>query len=442
MIDIISPNTGEKIGEWQPSSKKRIESVLQAVAAPTAALGKSEQRQAWLNRLADRLIENRSSLASVIRDEVGKTQSEADDEVDYAVTFLRYGASMTKTILGVQQSGEWRLREVSAGPALLITPYNDPLAGITRKIAAAIAAGCPAVVKPSPQAQLTAAALFELIDEDDIRDFVYLLNHTDQEVLQALVTSRVFRVLSFTGSTKVGVQLARLAAGSMTKLVLELGGNNPFFVLPGADIPTTVAAAVSRKIRSAGQACSAQNRIYVVTEHFDAFREQFLEALDAVSFGPSDQAVSMGPLRTRQARDRLTDLVRASESYGTVHRLGKFVQGSGGEPFCFAPTVLENDHALLQKEAFGPLVSLTRIHNREEAIARAVNEPQALACYFYGDISAQDLAEVRFGSVGINTTGIQGADVPTGGFGSAGIGREGGLWGLREYITTINERWV
>lgn len=442
MVDILSPNTGEVIGAWQPTSKRSIEAVMQSIVALPAALKESEQRQAWLNRLADRLVEHRSHLARIIRDEVGKTQAESDDEVDYAASFLRYGASITGDVLGTQHNGERRLREVPAGPALLITPYNDPLAGITRKIAPAIAAGCPAVVKPSAQAQLTADALFALIESDELQDIVHMVNHTDHGVLQALVTSSVFRVLSFTGSTEVGAQLARLAAGSMKRLVLELGGNNPFFVLPGVDMPACVAAAVSRKTRAAGQACSAQNRIYVVDELFDVFKEQFMEALDTLSYGPSDQSVSMGPLRSREACDRLARLVQASESHGDVHRLGKSITGSNGEAFCFPPTVLESDRALLQHEAFGPLVSITRIRNKKEAIARAMSEPQALACYFFGDIDTHELAEVRFGSIGINTTGIQAADVPTGGFGSAGIGREGGLWGLHEYITTINERWV
>lgn len=442
MVDIISPNTGRVIGEWQPTDKKHIKAVLQSIEAMPVLLSQHEQRQAWLIRLADRLVEHRTHLAGVIRDEVGKTQSEADDEVDYAASFLHYAASIIGEIPDEKCIGERRVRDVPAGPALLITPYNDPLAGITRKIAPAIAAGCPAVVKPSPQAQLSAEALFALIDCDEQQQFAHMINHNDHDVLQSLITSPVFRVLSFTGSTDVGIQLARLAAGTLTKTVLELGGNNPFFVLCGADLPTCVAAAVSRKTRAAGQACSAQNRIYVVDELFDSFRELFLEALDAVSFGSSDQAVSMGPLRSRKACARLAGLVQASRAHGDVHTLGKAVTSNVGESFCFAPTVLESDHVLRDTEAFGPLVSISRIRNKTEAIARAVREPQALVCYFFGDIDAHELAAVRFGSIGINTTGIQGADVPTGGFGAAGIGREGGLWGLREYTTTINERWV
>jgi succinate-semialdehyde dehydrogenase / glutarate-semialdehyde dehydrogenase len=214
--------------------------------------------------------------------------------------------------------------------------------------------------------------------------------------------------------------------------VLELGGNNPFLVLDGADLDRAAADAVARKTRAAGQACSAQNRIYVVAPLFRAFRERVLDRLSAVTFGASDAGVTMGPVRSRADVDRLTGLAAGGQVLGRAVAPG---------PFAFAPVVLDDDTPLRHSEAFGPVVSLMPVPDRAAALALAAAEEQALVCYLYGDVHPADLSGLRFGSLGINSTRIQGAEVPTGGFGTAGLGREGGVWGLQEFQTTINERW-
>jgi len=428
MAVIISPNTGAVIGQWTPDTGARIGAVLDGLPRAMAELASPETRRAILSRAIIALDRAREPLAAIIVAEVGKTPSEAADEVDYAQGFLQH--ALTQAPDATQGTGERRLRIVPAGPVLAIAPYNDPLAGIVRKIAPAIAAGCPVVVKPSALGHLTAQTLLDTLSDAVPTGLVSMVNHTDRDVLDRLLADPRFRVLSFTGSTPTGLAIA--ARAGLKRLVLELGGNNPFLVLEGADLDRAAADAVARKTRAAGQACSAQNRIYVVASLFNAFRTRFLDRLSAVTFGASDGGVTMGPVRSARDLDRLGALAAGGQAFGAC---------PAPAPFAFGPVVLDDDAPLRHAEAFGPLVSLCSVPDRTAALALAAQEEQALVCYLYGEVSPADLAPLRFGSLGINSTRIQGAEVPTGGFRTAGIGREGGAWGLQEFQTTINERW-
>jgi succinate-semialdehyde dehydrogenase/glutarate-semialdehyde dehydrogenase len=430
MENVISPNTGLSIGQWHPDSPAQIDAALENLGRASEAIAIPADRMVLLQSIAVELNRQRPNLAAIITAEVGKTPSEALDEVDYAISFLTHAAASIQPAEEATSSSDRRLRIVPAGPALVITPYNDPLAGIVRKIAPAIAAGCPVIVKPSALGQLTAEALFVAIAAVNRTDVACLVNNPDRDVVHKLIADPRFRLLSFTGSTATGRVITAVAG--LKRLVLELGGNNPFLVLEGADLDCAAADAVARKTRAAGQACSAPNRIYVVASLFSAFRDRFLDHLSAVTYGASDAGVNMGPVRSARDIHRLTMLAAGAPRFGLK---------SGSSPFAFAPTVLADDTPLRHVEAFGPLVSLCPAPSRQAALSLAQTEDQALVCYIYGDVNPAELAALRFGSLGINSTKIQGAEVPTGGFGSAGIGREGGLWGLREYLTTINEKW-
>jgi succinate-semialdehyde dehydrogenase/glutarate-semialdehyde dehydrogenase len=430
MENVISPNTGLVIGQWKPDSATRINAALENLTRASEIIALPADRIVLLQSIAAALNLQRLNLAAIITAEVGKTPIEALDEVDYAISFLVHATANIQSAEEVASSPDRRIRIVPAGPALAITAYNDPLAGIVRKIAPAIATGCPIIVKPSALGQLTAEAMFAIIATVDSTNVACMVNNSDRDVLHKLIADPRFRLLSFTGSTATGRVIA--AEAGLKRLVLELGGNNPFFVLEGADLDRAATDAVARKTRAAGQACSAQNRIYVVASLFEAFRERFMDRLSAVTYGASDAGVDMGPVRSVRDIDRLALLAAGAQRFGTK---------LGASPFAFAPAVLTDDAPLRQFEAFGPVVSLCSVPSRQAALSLAQTEDQALACYIYGDVNSTELAPLRFGSLGINSTKIQSAEVPTGGFGSAGIGREGGCWGFREFLTTINEKW-
>ncbi|MEI6096992.1 MAG: aldehyde dehydrogenase family protein, partial [Alphaproteobacteria bacterium] len=288
MAEILSPNTGAVIGYLTPDSSAQIGATLDGLEGAMADLAMADERRTILSRAIEALDRARQPLGAIIVAEVGKTPAEAADEVDYAISFLRH--ALTQISNGLPGEGERRLRVVPAGPVLAITPYNDPLAGIVRKIAPAIAAGCPIIVKPSGLGHLTARALFDALAGVAPVGAIAMVNHTDRDVLGRLIADPRFRVLSFTGSTPTGLAIA--AQAGLKRLVLELGGNNPFLVLEGADLDRAAADAVARKTRAAGQACSAQNRIYVVAPLYKAFRDAFFDRLSTVTFGASDGGVS------------------------------------------------------------------------------------------------------------------------------------------------------
>jgi len=441
MPEVLSPNSGLPVGVWSPTPEAEIASRLASLPRGLAILADAKERSQKLENLAAVIAAERDELTSLIVAEVGKTPTEAADEVDYAISFITFAAKAADTLESLsERRGERVIKAVPAGPALLITSFNDPLAGITRKIAPALACGCPAIVKPSSLSHLTALKLFACVDKAGLGDVLSLANHTDLSVLDRLVRDPAFRVMSFTGSTSTGTKLAAAAAGSLKRLVLELGGNNPFLVIEGADVQRAAADALARKLRAAGQACSAQNRIYVVESLHAAFREALFAGLTQVTYGASDSGVTMGPVRTIQAVESLRALAAESARAGAVYSFG--TPGAVAAACAFPPTVVENDTVLRSHEAFGPLMSVTSVPDRATAFTIAAGETQALACYVYGEPRPEEIAMLRFGSIGVNITRIQGPDVPTGGFGTAGIGREGGRWGLEEFITTVNQRWT
>jgi len=441
MPEVISPNSGLPVGDWLPTSEVEIAARLSSLPRGMEILADVKERRQRLENLAAVIAAEKGAFTSLIVAEVGKTPTEAADEVDYAISFITFAAESVDLIESLSEHrGQRVIKAVPAGPALLITPFNDPLAGIARKIAPALACGCPAIVKPSSLSHLTATKFFAGIEKSGLGDVLGLANHTDRSVIDRLVRDPVFRVLSFTGSTSAGMTLAAATAGSLKRLVLELGGNNPFLVVEGADVEHAVADAVARKLRAAGQACSAQNRIYVVESLHATFRDALFARLAAVTYGASDSGVTMGPVRTHQAVESLRAVATESASTGSVHSFG--APGVVEAVCAFPPTVVETDAALRDHEAFGPLMSVTSVPDRATAFAIAAGETQALACYVYGETRPEEISNLRFGSIGVNTTKVQGPDVPTGGFGTAGIGREGGRWGLEEFITTVNQRWT
>ncbi len=448
---VVSPNDLEPIGVWMPTSTRTLEVGLAATERSLKELTADRSlRMSILAGFREALLRRRRLLVARVVQEVGKLPHEAAAEFDYAIAFLDYAINLLE---GSSQSGAsgsiGRILTVPVGVAHLICPYNDPVAGLTRKIAPAIAAGCPVVIQPSPRAMLCAELVEEALAEADPIGASTWLKCDLPALAEFVMAHRAVNVVSFTGSTSTGRAVAEVAGRNFVRCILELGGNNWFTVFADADIDKAVDDLVARKIKAAGQACSSVNRIAVEADIYANFRSRLQQRIADLLVGPAGTpGAAMGPVRGLEDVVRLQKLVEAGQSNGErlIHQAPPG-QGIPGPDTCMPLLVLETltgDKSVLdEQEAFGPVMGLTRIDDLDAHFERVRNNQQPLVSYLYGARTSflESIAPtLRHGSVGINTTGIQGPHLPTGGFGASGLGREGGVEGLREFETTINLR--
>ena len=447
-LPILAPNTGRVFHHWTPAPGAEVARAVAIVDRGLDGLEAVERRREILAGCAEALASRRAMLADLVVREVGKKPEEALGEVDYAASFLKAAhAALDDLVLERRPAPGRLIREVPYRAALLIAPFNDPLAGLTRKIGPALAAGATALVKPSRLGILCAQALIASFHEAGARDFVQLIAPEDNATVQALIRDHRIGAVSFTGSTGTGRKLAAVAAEEGKRAVLELGGNCPFVVCEDAQLDRALEDLMVRKLKAAGQACSSVNRVFVAAPRYAEFRERLLERAARIEPGPSDGAgVELGPLRTREATRILGDAVDRAVR-GGARLLSRRRPGPAPPeaPFLFPLTVVEcGDRSLFDTfESFGPVLSIRPFDALETLLRRMETERHALAAYFHtADPEAllPRLRRLRFGSLGLNTTAIQGPDVPTGGFRDAGIGREGGIWGVREFLAPVNHR--
>lgn len=440
---IISPNTGAAIGTWYDVGDAEIAAALKTVPRAMAQLASLEARRDALKAFIDAIRVRTNALVEATHTEVGKRPAEAADEVEYAVSFLETSLDLLNDYRFTNDLGDGRtVREVPRGAGLLIAPFNDPIAGLTRKIGPCLAAGAAALVKPSEHAMKTALVLADAARDAGLGEVVQTLAIGDHTLTHRLIDHPSVGTVSFTGSTAVGRALATRAAGSFTSFVGELGGTNPFIILNDADLDIAVADALSRKIKAAGQACSAQNVVFVEEGVAEAVDARIIDAFSAIQAGPATDEVQLGPVRTKASVERLAELESDLVRHGGRKLTGGIVPAQQG-PFVVQPTAyrVSQGHGLEEHEAFGPLLAVEHFSDRAALQARLAANHQPLVLYVYGtDLAAvRDLiAPLCYGSVGINTTKIQSPRAPTGGFADAGIGREGGSWGLAPFLTTIN----
>jgi succinate-semialdehyde dehydrogenase/glutarate-semialdehyde dehydrogenase len=444
----ISPNTGRPFAVWGEMDEAELSARLDRLDRATEALQDDlVLRRDVLSRCLAALHAANEELQALTVTEVGKTPGEAAAELPYAASFLEAARGLVDDYAFTTATGDGRwVREVPRGLGLLIAPYNDPVAGLTRKLAPCLAAGAGAILKPSGLGVQCALALARALSAEGLDDVVLVLPTARHDLIGRLIAEDRIGTVSFTGSTHVGLRLAVQAAEHAKGFVGELGGTNPFVVLADADVDKAVADLVSRKLRAAGQACSAQNIVHVERRLFDEVVTRVAEAFAAVAHGPSDMSgVTMGPVRTAGAVDTLARAAGRLEAENGQLVAGGITQGSAGSAFLAAPTLFRVREAglLAQEEIFGPLLGIAPFDNLEVLRKTLSRNRQPLALYVYGrdDARIEHLVSgLRYGSIGVNTTAIQGAHVPTGGFLHAGIGREGGRWGLSEFLTTINHR--
>jgi succinate-semialdehyde dehydrogenase/glutarate-semialdehyde dehydrogenase len=447
-FDVCNPATGEKLADVANLGSAEAELAIQAANAAWPAWRKktAKERSNILRKWFDLIMANREDLGRLMTAEQGKPFTEAKGEVVYAATFVEWFAEEAKRVNGEtlpQFDNSRRLQVIkqAIGVCAAITPWNFPLAMITRKVAPALAAGCPVIIKPAELTPLTALAAAELALRAGIPAGVLNMIIADAEnsiaVGKVLCDSDVVRHISFTGSTEVGRILMAQSAPTIKKLSLELGGNAPFIVFDDADIDSAVEGAIASKFRNAGQTCICANRIYVQSAVYDRFAQKFAEKVKAFKVGNGfEEGVVIGPLIEDAALKKVNRHIEdAVEKGGQLLTGGKQLAGQ-----FYEPTVISHatSHMLCAKEeTFGPLAPLFKFETEDEVIEAANNTEFGLASYFYsrdiGRITRVSEA-LEYGMVGVNVGILATEHVPFGGVKQSGLGREGSHHGIDEYL--------
>ena len=446
-FDIEDPATRRVIAQLPDHRAEETLAEIERADRAGAAWARTSPRHRsdLLHRVYDHLIANRETLAYVITREMGKPLTESLAEVQYSADYVRWyaeellrpGGSYRESLAG---DATIITRRSPVGLAVLIAPWNFPMAMAARKIAPALAAGCATVTKPAALTPLTTVLVAKLFVEAGIpEDLVRVITTTSASTFSstALRDPRV-RKLSFTGSTGVGSTLLALASENIVKSSMELGGNAPLLVFDDADLERAIDGAILAKMRNGGQTCVAANRMYIQDGIADAFVEGFTERMSQISLGnPLAAGVELGPVIDQRAVDRLDHLVNDA-----VHRGATLTTGGGApsdEGYFFEASVLDHvpaDADVWKTEIFGPLAAITRFSTEEEAIAQANDTPFGLASFVFTESLDRALnvgEQMETGMVGINQGLLSNVAAPFGGVKQSGVGREGSSEGLEEY---------
>jgi succinate-semialdehyde dehydrogenase/glutarate-semialdehyde dehydrogenase len=420
-----------------------------AVAAgPGWARTPPRQRGEVLRRAFDRLQQRRDEVALLMTLEMGKPLAESQAEVTYGGEFLRWFSEEAVRITGrygsnPEGTGRMIVSQHPVGPCYLITPWNFPLAMATRKIAPAVAAGCTAVVKPAELTPLTTMFFADLLLEAGLPAGVVnvVTTSTAGDVSGPIIADPRLRKLSFTGSTPVGKKLLRQAADGVLRTSMELGGNAPFLVFDDADLDAAVDGAMLAKFRNVGQACTAANRFLVQERVAEEFAAKVTERVRGFKVGRgTEEGVQVGPLINTGAVEKAERLVGDAVDRGAEVRTGgSRIDGPGT---FYAGTVLTGvrpGSEILRQEIFGPVLSVSTFADEDEAVALANDTEYGLVSYAYTqdlDRSQRLIDALETGMMGLNVGVISNAGAPFGGVKQSGVGREGGLEGIREYLAT------
>ncbi len=447
-LSVQNPATGAHLMTVRDYSADEVSSCVGTATKALSGWAKktAKERAAILRRWFSLMLEHSEELAALITAECGKPLVEARGEVAYGASFLEWFAEEGKRAYGEvipTHNANARIVVIKqpVGVVSAITPWNFPVAMITRKAAPALAAGCPMIVKPAEATPLSALALEKLAIDAGVPEGVFKIVTTTEPAAigEVLTTHADIRKISFTGSTAVGKILMRQAADTVKKASMELGGNAPFIVFDDADLDAAIEGAIASKYRNAGQTCVCANRFYVQSGVYDAFVEKFSRRVAGLTVGDgSKDGIDVGPLINAAAVEKVEKLVRSAMEAGAKAVAGGDRSSVGSN--YFEPTVLADttpDMAIAHAEIFGPVAPVFRFENEADVVQMANNTPYGLAAYFY----ARDLGRVwrvaealEYGMVGVNE-GILSTEVaPFGGVKESGIGREGSRHGLDEYL--------
>ena len=445
---VTNPATGEELA--QVADFGAAEATRAVEAAQRAFLTwrdhTAKERAALLRRWFELIMAAQEDLARLMTAEQGKPLAEARGEVAYGATFIEWFAEEAKRVYGdvipaPKRDGRILVFKQPIGVVGAITPWNFPVAMITRKLAPALAAGCTAVIKPAEDTPLCALALAELAQRAGLPAGVFNVVPSNQPVAvgKVLTSHPAVRKFSFTGSTEVGKLLMAQCAGTVKKVSLELGGNAPFIVFDDADLDQAAAGAMLSKYRNMGQTCVCANRILVQDGVYDAFKAKLIERARALQVGDgSKDGITQGPLINTQALEKVERLIADAARKGAKIELGGHRHALGGT--FFEPTVISAatpQMDLYREEIFGPVASLFRFKDDAEAIRMANDTQYGLAAHFY----ARDVKRIfrvaeglEYGIIGANEGIISTEVAPFGGVKESGIGREGSKYGIEDYL--------
>jgi len=447
---VSNPADGEVFATVPDMSSSDAATAIEAAqnVFPSWKATLASDRALLLKRWHSLILDNQEDLALLMTLEQGKPLSEARGEVAYAASFVEWFAEEARRVNGdviPQHASDHRIltfRE-PVGVVAAITPWNFPSAMITRKVAPALAVGCTVVVKPSELTPLSALALARLAEDAGFPPGVLnVITASDPEpVGNEIVRSTTVKKISFTGSTRVGKILLKGSAETVKRVSLELGGNAPFIVFDDADLERAVDGVLASKYRNAGQTCVCANRIFVQEGIIEAFSDLLIKKVEALRVGPGEDDKSViGPLINMEAVQKIERLMNHALQNGARIRTGGG-RHSLGRTF-FQPTVLsdvEDEMEISREEIFGPIAGITRFETEEEVLVRANNTPFGLAAYFYTNDSKRiwRVSEgLQYGMVGVNTGLMSTPVAPFGGVKESGLGREGSIYGIDEYLET------
>jgi len=449
-IDVHDPATGKMLVSIADASVEDAAKAMDAAADTQASWAATAPRVRGeiLRRAFDLLQTRADEFALLMTLEMGKPLAEARGEVTYGGEFLRWFSEEAVRISGrygsnPEGTGRMIVTHLPVGPSFLITPWNFPLAMATRKIAPALAAGCTAIIKPAELTPLTTLYFAKLLEEAGLPKGVLnvITTSTSKEVSAPIIADPRLRKLSFTGSTAVGQTLLKQAADNVLRTSMELGGNAPFVVFDDADLDKAVDGAMLAKFRNIGQACTAANRFIVHSSVADEFASKLTSRVRDLKIGRgTEEGVAIGPLINDGAVEKADALVQEAIGRGaTLLTGGSRVAGEGSfyEPTVLTDVVAGSD--ILREEIFGPVVTIVPFTDEADAVAKANDTEYGLVGYvFTRDLArGQRLVEsLQTGMMGLNVGVVSNAAAPFGGVKQSGIGREGGLEGIHEYLET------
>jgi len=449
-LEVKNPANGQVVGSvpigGENETNQAIDSAYEAFK--TWSQTTAYERAKYLKKLNDLILENQEDLAQLMTIEMGKPIKESRGEAASAATYIEWFAEEGKRIYGETvpshiANKRMQVWKKPVGVVAAITPWNFPVAMLTRKMGPALAAGCTIVIKPSGESPLTAVKLVELCVEAGFpKGVVNLVTGSSSKIGKAIMDNDKVRKVTFTGSTEVGKLLIRQSADQVKRLSMELGGHAPIIILDDANLEAAIKGVIASKFRNAGQTCVCGNRIYVQSGIHDTFLEKFTDAVKKLTIGDGiDEETDIGPLINQSSVDKVSHQVADALSKGaSLLTGGKALTGKGGT--FYTPTVLSGvdpSMVIMHEETFGPVAPVQKFETVEEAIHLANDTKYGLAAYVFTESVSKGtllIEQLNFGIVGWNDGTPSAAQVPFGGMKESGMGREGGHEGLEAFLET------